>query len=225
MRALLLLLLVLVAGGGGALVAYSALQEEDPAGAKPAAAVSPQKADRAAVRALLLTADDFPRGWTTQRAKGRAATASIATPCPGGSARVADPRSEGASSRFAAPSGGSSAQVTVATFAVVRDAAAALGAFMSPRDLACIAGRLLDVPVSGVRATSVDAPLVGDEAVGARVRAAAPRRATADVVAVRQGRLVLVFTFGAGAEPWTLAERQALIDRVLARAPATPSAS
>jgi hypothetical protein len=221
---LLLLLLLVVAGGLGGTAACGALQDEDPAGAEPPVAVSPLKADRAAVKALLLTEDDFPPAWKAQRAKAGGEPASFGKPCPGSSAKLARPRAEGVSRRFAAPSGAPSAQVAVAAFARVPDASAALGAFMSERDLDCVVGRLLDVPYPGVRTTSVDAPLVGDEAVGVRARVTSGQRGAVDVVAVRQGRLVLVFTFGAGAEAWTLAERQALIDRALSRAPAATPA-
>jgi hypothetical protein len=217
----LLLLLVLVAGAAGGVVGYLHLQEqEDGAAAKPAAApVSPVKADRAAVKAVLLTEDDFPPAWKTRRERAGAGPASFAKACPGGTVKSARPRAEGVSRRFAAPSGGPSAQVAVAAYPAVGDASAAMGAFMSPRDLACVVGRLVDAEPGGIRTASVDAPLVGDEAVGVRARVAGAAGGTVDVVAVRQGRTVLVFTFGAGADPWTLAERQALIDRALARVP------
>jgi hypothetical protein len=222
----MLLLLVLVAGAAGGVVGYLHLQEaEEPAGAKPAVApVSPGRADRAAVKAVLLTEDDFPPAWKAQRERAGAAPAAFAKGCPGGIARAGRPRAEGVSRRFAAPSGAPSVQVAVAAYPAVGDASAAMGAFMAPRELACVVGRLVDAAPGAIRTTSVDAPLVGDEAVGVRARMPGARGGTVDVVAVRQGRTVLVFTFGAGAEPWTLAERQALIDRSLSRVPVDKAA-
>jgi hypothetical protein len=130
--------------------------------------------------------------------------------------KLQKPRADAVSRRYGA--GGRSAQLTAAAFADVKGASTAVGGFMAPRDLGCLVGRLLDVPAGTLKPASVDAPLSGDEAVGVRVRGGG--RGTVDVVAVRQGRIVLVYTFASTGEPWSLGERQALIDRTLARAPA-----